>query len=159
MHIPSSNFLTRPTRYLGTVLTGPAGLLLMTAAAAFGIPLNAAAFTLSAPALTTSPAAASSRAFVRLGSVLAQDSDSDNDNGVSSDQLEKYIAVYRDMQRDRGLTAESAAAKESLSISQFRELEQKIERDDVAREHVRSELQAAATASPSAASTAAPSKN
>jgi hypothetical protein len=63
------------------------------------------------------------------------------------------------MQRDRGLTVESAAAKESLSISQFRQLEQKIERDDIAREHVRTELQAAATASPSAASTAAPAKN
>lgn len=151
MHTPSGNLLTRRARYLTTVLTRPARLLLMTAAVAFGIPLSAAAFTLSAPALTASPAAASSRAFVRLGSILAQDSDSDNDHGVSSDQLEKYIAVYRDMQRDRGLTVESAAAKESLSISQFRELEQKIERDDVAREHARMELQKAVTASPSAA--------
>ena len=63
------------------------------------------------------------------------------------------------MQHDRSLTVESAAAKESLSINQFRQLEQKIERDDVAREHVRTELQAAAIPSPSAASSAAPAKN
>ncbi len=59
------------------------------------------------------------------------------------------------MQQDRGLTVESAAAKESLSLSQFRKLEQKIERDEVAREHVRIELQKAATASP----TVGPAKN
>jgi hypothetical protein len=70
---------------------------------------------------------------------------------VSPDQLEKSVAVYRAMQIDRGLTVESAAAQQSLTLSQFRELEQKVERDDVAREQVREELQKAATASPSAA--------
>jgi hypothetical protein len=142
MHHPHRNLLPHPAR-----------LLLMTAAIAFGIPLSSAGITAATAVATPS------RASIRLGSILAQDSDSDNDNGVSSDQLEKYIAVYRDMQRDRGLTVESAAAKESLSINQFRQLEQKIERDDVAREHVRTELQAAAIPSPSAASSAAPAKN
>ncbi len=75
---------------------------------------------------------------------------------MSSDQLQKYVAVYREMHNDRGLTVENAAAKESLTLSQFRELEQKIERDDVAREQVRRELQAAAHDSPAATSTAAP---
>ena len=70
---------------------------------------------------------------------------------MSPDQLEKSVAVYRAMQIDRGLTVESAAAQQSLTLSQFRELEQKVERDDVAREQVREELQKAATASPSAA--------
>jgi hypothetical protein len=153
MHTPSNNFFTRPAGYLTTVLTRPARYLLITVVAATGIPLSAAAIT------TATAVAAPSRASIRLASILAQDSDSDNDNGVSSDQLEKYIAVYRDMQRDRSLTVESAAAKESLSINQFRQLEQKIERDDVAREHVRTELQAAAIPSPSAASSAAPAKN
>ena len=63
------------------------------------------------------------------------------------------------MHRDRSLSVEGAAAKEGLSINQFRRLEQKIERNEVAREHVRTELQAAASASPSAESTAVPSKN
>jgi hypothetical protein len=142
MHHPHRNLLLHPARFL-----------LMTAAIAFGIPLGSAAITAATAVATPS------RSSIQLGSILAQDSDSDNDNGVSSDQLEKYIAVYRDMQRDRSLTVESAAAKESLSINQFRHLEQKIERDDVAREHVRTELQAAATTSPSAASSAAPAKN
>jgi hypothetical protein len=142
MHHPHHNLLTRSARYL-----------LITVVLATGIPLSSIASTAS------TAAAAPSMAFMRLGSILAQDSDSDDENGVSSDQIEKYVAVYRDMQRNRSLTVENAAAKESLSISQFRQLEQKIERDEVAREHVRTELQAAAIASPSAASTAAPSKN
>jgi hypothetical protein len=45
------------------------------------------------------------------------------------------------MQRDRNLTVETAAAKEGLSVAQFRALERKIERDDATREHVRTELQ------------------
>lgn len=144
MRTPPFNFSTRQ-----------AAFLLLTATAALAIPRGAAAFMRAASALTTSIDAVPFRPT--LGSTLAQQSDSaaDDKNGVSSDQLEKYIAVYRDMQHDRGLTVESAAAKESLSISQFRELEQKIERDDFAREHVRTELQKAAITSPAAG----PAKN
>jgi hypothetical protein len=87
---------------------------------------------------------------------LAQDSDDEDDKEVPPDQIEKYVAVYRDMQRDRSLTVESAAAKEGLTVSQFRQLEQKVEHDDAALERARSELQAAATQSPPTASTAAP---
>ena len=82
-----------------------------------------------------------------------QDSDDEDDNEVPPDQIEKYVAVYRDMQRDRSLTVESAAAKEGLTVSQFRQLEQKVEHDDAALERARSELQAAATqSSPTASS-------
>jgi hypothetical protein len=42
------------------------------------------------------------------------------------------------------LTVEQAAAKEGLSLTAFRNLEQKVERDDAAREHVRDELQKSA---------------
>ncbi len=92
-------------------------------------------------------------------SLLAQDGDSDEDTEVSSDQIEKYVAVYKDMQRDRNLTVEQAAAKEGLTLTQFRELEQKIGHDDLATERARNELQAAAAQATSPASAAAPPKN
>jgi hypothetical protein len=79
---------------------------------------------------------------------LVQDSDDDADSEIPPDQVEKYVAVYKDMQRNRSLTVETAAAKEGLSVAEFRELERKIGRDDAAREHVRTELQAAAAEKP-----------
>ena len=60
------------------------------------------------------------------------------------------------MQRDRSLTVESAAAKEGLTVSQFRQLEQKVEHDGAALERARSELQAAANQSPPTASGPSP---
>jgi hypothetical protein len=72
---------------------------------------------------------------------LVQDSDGDVDSGVPPDQVEKYVAVYKDMQHNRSLTVDTAATKEGLSVAEFRQLEQKIERDEDAREHVRTELQ------------------
>lgn len=77
------------------------------------------------------------------GLTLAQDDDSD-ESELPPAELEKYVAIYRDMQKDRSLTVEQAAAKEGLSLSAFRDLEGKVERDDAAREHVRDELQQSA---------------
>ena len=74
---------------------------------------------------------------------LAQDED-DNDSAIPPDSIAKYVAVYRDMQRNRGLTVEQAVAKEGMSLADFRKLEGQIERDDAAREQVRDQLQAAA---------------
>jgi hypothetical protein len=74
---------------------------------------------------------------------VAQNDDSDESDLAPSD-IEKYVAIYRDMQKDRSLTVEQAAAKEGLSLTAFRNLEQKVERDDAAREHVRDELQKSA---------------
>jgi hypothetical protein len=82
------------------------------------------------------------------GPRLVQDSDEDADSEVPPDQVEKYVAVYKDMQRNRSLTVETAAAKEGLSVAKFRDLEHKIERDDSAREHVRTELQGAVEQKP-----------
>ena len=79
---------------------------------------------------------------------IVQDGDDDADSEIPPDQVEKYVAVYTAMQRNRSLTVEAAAAKEGLTVAKFRDLEQKIERDDVAREHVRTELQAAAAQKP-----------
>jgi hypothetical protein len=83
------------------------------------------------------------RSAAQVASRLAEDAEDENDTKVPPDQVEKYVAVYKDMQRDRGLTIDKAAAKEGLTVSNFRDLEQKIERDEPAREHVRTELQAA----------------
>jgi len=79
---------------------------------------------------------------------FAQNDGAGADTEIAPDQVQKYIAVYKDMQRDRGLTVEQAAAKEGLTLSAFRELERKIERDEPTREHVRAELQSAAAAAP-----------
>lgn len=69
---------------------------------------------------------AASRSALRL----VQDSGADTDSEVPSDQVEKYVAVYKDMQRDHSLTVDAAAAKQGLTVTEFRELEQKVERDD-----------------------------
>jgi hypothetical protein len=89
-----------------------------------------------------------SKVYSRSAPSLVQDTDEDTDTEVPSDQVEKYVAVYKDMQRNRSLMVETAAAKEGLSVAEFRELERKIGRDDAAREHVRTELQAAAAEKP-----------
>ena len=70
------------------------------------------------------------------------------DSEVAPAQVEKYVAVYKDMQRDRRLTVETAAAKEGLSVAEFRDLERRIGRDEALRQQVRRELQAAASRNP-----------
>ncbi len=71
---------------------------------------------------------------------IAQDM-GDDEKEVPPADVEKYIDTYKAMQKDRGLTVEQAAAKQGLTLSQFRSLEDKIERDDTLREHVRKALQ------------------
>jgi len=91
--------------------------------------------------------AASAHALVLSQRMLAQDDDDSGDSDIPPNELEKYVATYRAMQQNRSLTVEQAAAREGLSLAAFRALEQKVERDDNAREQVRDELQAAAQAS------------
>ncbi len=71
-----------------------------------------------------------------------------DDSEVAPAQVEKYVAVYKDMQRDRRLTVETAAAKEGLSVAEFRDLERRIGRNEALRQQVRRELQAAASRKP-----------
>lgn len=112
-----------------------------------------------------SPAKAQARpnASVRTAEHLtpprtAQDDASDNSNQVSSKDIEKYVAVYRAMQRNHAITVDDAASAQGLTVAQFRELENRIERDDAARERARDELQAnAASPTPSAGAQATPS--
>jgi hypothetical protein len=79
--------------------------------------------------------------------VTAQDEDND-ENEVSTDEVEKYVSVYKAMQRNRSLTVNQAASAQGLTLEQFRQLENRVQRDDAALEQARDELQAAARASP-----------
>ncbi|HKV55198.1 MAG TPA: hypothetical protein VJN94_11235, partial [Candidatus Binataceae bacterium] len=78
---------------------------------------------------------------------LAQDDGSGDEAEVPNSQVEKYVSVYKAMHRDRSLTVEQAAAKQGLSLEQFRDLENRIQRDDAALQQARDELQSAAKAS------------
>lgn len=75
--------------------------------------------------------------------VIAQDADTD-EREVSTDEVEKYVSVYKAMQHNRNMTVDQAAAAQGLSTKQFRELENRVQRDDAALQQARDELQAAA---------------
>jgi hypothetical protein len=79
---------------------------------------------------------------------LAQDDegggDAAADRGASPDQIEKYVAVYRAMQRNHTMTVEQAAAAQGLTVGAFRDLERRIESDDLTRERARNALAAPA---------------
>ena len=81
--------------------------------------------------------------------ILAQDEDAGDEKEVPPAEIDKYIEVYKATQRDHSLTVEQAAAQQGLTLEAFRQLENKIEQDDSAREHVRDALQKAATSSSS----------
>jgi hypothetical protein len=83
----------------------------------------------------------------RLSLIVGQNDDAD-ENEVSTDDIEKYVSVYKAMQRDRTLTVDHAAAAQGLTIGQFRQLENRVQRDDAALQQARDELQAAAQGSP-----------
>lgn len=79
-------------------------------------------------------------------SVTQEDDDSGDlaDMGVSPDQIAKYVAVYRAMQRNHSMTVDQAAASQGLSVAAFRDLERRIEKDDLARDDARRALAAPA---------------
>ena len=83
----------------------------------------------------------------RLPLIIGQNDDTD-ENEVSTDEIEKYVSVYKAMQRNRTLTINQAAAAQGLTVEQFRQLENRIQRDDAALQQARDELQAAAQSSP-----------
>ncbi len=74
---------------------------------------------------------------------------------VSPEQIDKYVAVYKSMQRNHRLTVEQAAAAQGLTLRAFRDLEEHIERNDVARDEVRRAL-AQSAAQPTNRGRAAP---
>jgi hypothetical protein len=64
-----------------------------------------------------------------------------NDDSVSPKQVQLYVAVYRAMQRDHSLSVDQACSQQGLTVSAFRDIERKIERNDQLRNRVRDELQ------------------
>ena len=79
--------------------------------------------------------------------ILGQNDVAD-ENEVSTDDVEKYVSVYKAMQRNRSLTVNQATAAQGLTIEQFRQLENRVQHDDAALQQARDELQAAAQGSP-----------
>ena len=75
---------------------------------------------------------------------IAQAGAADDDTEISPSQLEKYVAVYKAMQRDRSLTVEAAAAENGMTLEAFRQLEGRVQRDEAALQRARDELQASA---------------
>jgi hypothetical protein len=83
------------------------------------------------------------------------DHDTSSGKSASPEQIEKYVAVYRAMQRNHNLTIEQAAAAQGMTVAAFRELEQRIESDELARDDARRALAASA---PSEAATTTPTR-
>jgi hypothetical protein len=78
---------------------------------------------------------------------------------VSSNEVKKYVAVYKAMQHNHRLTAEQAAATQGLTAEAFRDLEQRIERNDLARDQARRALaESAQQTAPSNSGTSAPAR-
>lgn len=116
--------------------------------AIFFLPISARGGQAWAGAATVPAVRISNPAGSSLGIEWAQDDD-EGGAGVPAQSITKYVAVYRDMQRNRSLTVQQAAAQEGMSLEEFRKLEGEIERDSTARQQARDELKAAATTSPS----------
>src|SRR6516162_7888177 len=76
---------------------------------------------------------------IPLHNLLAQGDDNGDDVEVSPGDVEKYVAVYQAMQRDRSLTIEQAVTQQGLTLQAFRTLESRVERDDAALQRARDE--------------------
>ncbi len=122
----------------------PLGLL---AAGLFGVVSLTGVSAVRALMQVAAPLVVSSSDF------LTEDTGDDESTEVPPAQVDKYVAVYKAMQRDHSLTVEEAASRQGMTLAAFRTLEAKIERDDVLRERVRKALRSEPqeTASPSAA--------
>lgn len=99
------------------------------------------------PQASVDAAVSSTRLHRAIGArafTVAQDDNGTDEGEVPPEQVDKYVAVYRAMNRDRGLSVEQAAAAQGMTLQGFRELENRVQRDDSALQHVRDELQAAA---------------
>ena len=74
------------------------------------------------------------------GMVVVQADENTQANEPSKQEIKQYVAVYIAMQRNHDLTVEQAAAAQGLTVNAFRELEQRIEQNEIARDEARREL-------------------
>jgi hypothetical protein len=114
------------------------GAAMLTVAAGYLVAAMAATAALSA-AVRDGASGAIARSAGAPAIILAQ-----ADEEIPPDQIDKYVAVYKAMQRDHSLSVEQAAAAQGLTLQAFRELEERIERNDVARDDARRALAASA---------------
>jgi hypothetical protein len=77
---------------------------------------------------------------------VAQAGDGGDETEIAPAQVDKYIAVYAAMQRNHSLTVEQAAARQGLTVSAFRDLENRILRNPSVHDRVLRALRAAAKA-------------
>ena len=107
--------------------------------------LTVASLLIAGGLLISHPVSAANQINATAGAAnLAQDGGDSDSPEVTPSDVEKYVAVYKATQHDRTLTVEQAAARQGLSLSGFRQLENRIQRDDAALQHARDELQDAA---------------
>jgi hypothetical protein len=109
----------------------------------------AAAVTGLALGLVYSPTVANARPYnqriVSNSGSIVQDDDEGDDSDISTSEIDRYVAVYKAMQNNRSLTVDQAASSQGMSLQAFRTLENRIERDEAAREQARDKLRAAAS--------------
>jgi hypothetical protein len=114
---------------------------------------TAAAVTFAQPAGAATgwpahPAAAAAREISgtreingnRPAALAQDDDDQDTANQVQTKQVAQYVAVYKAMQKNHGLTVDQACAQQGMTVTQFRDIENKIERDDALTALVRKSL-------------------
>jgi hypothetical protein len=101
------------------------------------------------------PRASSGSTIARPPDFRLAQGDENEESEVTPGDIEKYVTVYKAMQRDRTLTVEQAATQQGMTLQSFRDLESRVQRDDAALQQARDELQAAAVqATPGEHSTA-----
>ncbi len=76
----------------------------------------------------------------RSPALAQEDEGEEEETPIPPEQIEKYIAVYKAMQKNHDLSVEQAAATQGLTVEAFRDIESHIERDDLIRERVRQAL-------------------
>ncbi|HLW69202.1 MAG TPA: hypothetical protein VKS22_01130 [Candidatus Binataceae bacterium] len=98
--------------------------------------------------LAARPLHAASALFITgslsISTLTQASANSEEEAEVPPEQVEKYIAVYRAMQHDRTLPIEQAASQQGMTLEAFRQLENRVQRDDGAMEHVRDALKESA---------------
>jgi hypothetical protein len=114
--------------------------------------ISATLGTASIPAITTaaatrrSPESTHHAVAVRgLSSMAQDDSMSDEEEAIPTEQVDKYIAVYSAMQKNHSLGVEQAASKQGLTVDEFRTLEDKIEQNPIVHQRVLDALKASST--------------
>lgn len=103
----------------------------------------AAGISAAVPAICSAAVLNARAARVQAPIQLAQ-FDSGDQPDVAPQDVQKYVNVYRAMQANHRLTVKEAAAKQGLTVEQFRSLEDRIMRNDALRAQVRKELRTAA---------------